>query len=96
SLSYLHTLPLNKVKIDRSFLRDLEHNSKALRLLGAVARLSLDLGLEVVLEGVETQEELALIAKHTQVEEIQGYLFSRPLPEATVLEFLLKKFRVAA
>jgi EAL domain-containing protein (putative c-di-GMP-specific phosphodiesterase class I) len=96
SLSYLHTLPLNKVKIDRSFLRDLEHNSKALTLLAAVSRLGLDLGLEVVLEGVETREELELISNETQVDEIQGFLFSRPLPEATVLDFLANQFRAAA
>lgn len=96
SLSYLHTLPLNKVKIDRSFLRDLEHNSKALKLLAAVARLSLDLGLEVVLEGVETRDELELISSQTQVDEIQGFLFSRPLPEAKVLDFLRSQIRIAA
>ncbi len=79
SLSYLHSLPLNKIKIDRSFLRGLEKDSRALRLLSGITRLSADLGLLVVMEGVETKDEYELIVGNTAVDEIQGYFFSRPV-----------------
>jgi EAL domain-containing protein (putative c-di-GMP-specific phosphodiesterase class I) len=80
SLSYLNSLPFNKIKIDRSFLRGLERDSRALKLLNGITRLSVDLGLLVVMEGVETEEEFNLVTTHTAVDEIQGYLFSRPVP----------------
>jgi EAL domain-containing protein (putative c-di-GMP-specific phosphodiesterase class I) len=80
SLSYLASLPLNKIKIDRAFLRGLAGDSRALKLLSGITRLSADLGLLVVMEGVETQEELELIVEHTAADEIQGFLFSRPVP----------------
>ena len=54
SLSYLHSLPLNKIKIDRSFLNGLEADARARKLLNGVTRLSRDLGLTIVVEGVET------------------------------------------
>jgi diguanylate cyclase (GGDEF)-like protein len=78
SLSYLNSLPFNKIKIDRSFLRGLERESRALKLLNGITRLSADLGLLVVMEGVETEEEFQLITDYTAVDEIQGYLLSRP------------------
>jgi predicted signal transduction protein with EAL and GGDEF domain len=80
SLSYLNSLPFNKIKIDRSFLRGLERESRALKLLNGITRLSADLGLLVVMEGVETEEEFKLITGHTAVDEIQGFLLSRPAP----------------
>jgi diguanylate cyclase (GGDEF)-like protein len=84
SLSYLNSLPFNKIKIDRSFLRGLERESRALKLLNGIARLSADLGLLVVMEGVETEEEFKLITDHTAVDEIQGFLLSRPAPRKEI------------
>ena len=81
SLSYLHGLPLNKVKIDRLFLEGLEAGSRALILLRGVARLSADLGLTVTVEGVETEEQLAIVAAEECINEVQGFLFSVPIPE---------------
>jgi diguanylate cyclase (GGDEF)-like protein len=78
SLSYLNSLPFNKIKIDRSFLRGLEREGRALKLLNGITRLSADLGLLVVMEGVETEEEFKLITDYTAVDEIQGFLLSRP------------------
>ena len=66
SLSYLHSLPLNKVKIDRSFLQGLETGDRSLILLRGVARLSAELGLSVTVEGIETEEQLALVAARDQ------------------------------
>jgi diguanylate cyclase (GGDEF)-like protein len=87
SLSYLHSFPLHKVKIDRSFLEDLA-NARQVTLLRGMARLSAELGLRVTVEGVETEEQLTLIASETSVDEVQGYLLSRPLPAADFRKLL--------
>jgi diguanylate cyclase (GGDEF)-like protein len=87
SLSYLHTFPLQKVKIDRSFLEGID-TDRPLTLLRGVARLSADLGMSVVVEGIETNEQLELISADGTVTEAQGYLFSRPVPAVRVRQLL--------
>ncbi|WP_298253798.1 EAL domain-containing protein [Bradyrhizobium sp.] len=87
SLSYLHNFPLQKVKIDRSFLEGID-TDRPLRLLRGVARLSADLGMSVVVEGIETNEQLELINADGTVSEAQGYLFSRPVPAPRILQLL--------
>jgi diguanylate cyclase (GGDEF)-like protein len=87
SLSYLHNFPLQKVKIDRSFLEGID-SDRPLTLLRGVARLSADLGMSVVVEGVETNEQLELISADGTVTEAQGYLFSRPVPAVRVRQLL--------
>jgi diguanylate cyclase (GGDEF)-like protein len=87
SLSYLHNFPLQKVKIDRSFLEGID-TDRPLTLLRGVARLSADLGMSVVVEGIETNEQLELINAEGTVTEGQGYLFSRPVPAARVRQLL--------
>jgi diguanylate cyclase (GGDEF)-like protein len=87
SLSYLHNFPLQKVKIDRSFLEGID-SDRPLTLLRGVARLSADLGMSVVVEGIETNEQLELISVDGTVTEAQGYLFSRPVPAVRVRQLL--------
>jgi diguanylate cyclase (GGDEF)-like protein len=87
SLSYLHNFPLQKVKIDRSFLEGID-SDRPLTLLRGVARLSADLGMSVVVEGVETNEQLELISADGTVSEAQGYLFSRPVPAVRIRQLL--------
>jgi len=87
SLSYLHNFPLQKVKIDRSFLEGID-TDRPLTLLRGVARLSADLGMSVVVEGIETNEQLELISADGTVTEAQGYLFSRPVPAVRVRQLL--------
>jgi diguanylate cyclase (GGDEF)-like protein len=87
SLSYLHNFPLQKVKIDRSFLEGID-TDRPLTLLRGVARLSADLGMSVVVEGIETNEQLELISADGTVSEAQGYLFSRPVPAVRVRQLL--------
>lgn len=87
SLSYLHNFPLQKVKIDRSFLEGID-TDRPLTLLRGVARLSADLGMSVVVEGIETNEQLELVSADGTVTEAQGYLFSRPVPAARVRQLL--------
>ncbi len=87
SLSYLHNLPLQKVKIDRSFLQGID-SERPLMLLRGVARLSSDLGMSVVVEGIETNEQLELVSAEGTVSEAQGYLFSRPVPATQIRRLL--------
>ncbi|HEX2634038.1 MAG TPA: EAL domain-containing protein [Bradyrhizobium sp.] len=87
SLSYLHNFPLEKVKIDRSFLEGID-TDRPLMLLRGVARLSTDLGMSVVVEGIETNEQLELISADGTVSEAQGYLFSRPVPAVRIRQLL--------
>jgi diguanylate cyclase (GGDEF)-like protein len=87
SLSYLHNFPLQKVKIDRSFLEGID-SDRPLTLLRGVARLSADLGMSVVVEGIETNEQLELISADGAVTEAQGYLFSRPVPAVRIRKLL--------
>jgi EAL domain-containing protein (putative c-di-GMP-specific phosphodiesterase class I) len=89
SLSYLHSYPLNKVKIDRSFLEGVATSNRPLNLLYAVARLSAELGMSVAAEGIETQEQLALLAREPAVEEVQGFLIGAAMPSAEIRKMLL-------
>jgi diguanylate cyclase (GGDEF)-like protein len=79
SLSYLHKLPLNKVKIDRSFVLDLGYNNRSLDLLKNVVNLCRALGLSVTIEGVETFEQLKLLALYVKPDLAQGFLFGSAL-----------------
>lgn len=90
SLSYLNALPFTKLKIDRSFVADIATNSRSLRLLANVARLGRDLDLTVIAEGVETGEQLDTMLAHTKIQQVQGYFFSRPLPERDISELIAR------
>jgi predicted signal transduction protein with EAL and GGDEF domain len=90
SLSYLQALPFTKLKIDRSFVADIATNPRSLKLLSNVAQLGKDINLTVTAEGVETEEQLALIAQHSKVDQIQGYLFGIPLPRRDVGELIAR------
>ncbi|MBF0680271.1 MAG: EAL domain-containing protein [Devosia sp.] len=88
SLSYLNALPLTKLKIDKSFVTEIARDARALSLLTGVARIGRDLDLTVVAEGVETQLQFDTMLAHTSVQQVQGYLFSRPLPAADIAELI--------
>jgi diguanylate cyclase (GGDEF)-like protein len=88
SLSYLHNYPFHKVKIDQSFLRGLGGEVRRVTLLRGMTRLSAQLGLHVVVEGVETEEQLQLLASDNNVDEVQGYLLGRPMPATEVRKLL--------
>ena len=89
SLAYLHSYPLSKVKIDRSFLQGVEKSHRSLNLLHGVARLSADLGMAVVVEGVETEHQLDLVAREANVDEVQGFLIGAAMPAADIRRMLL-------
>ncbi|WP_315919044.1 putative bifunctional diguanylate cyclase/phosphodiesterase [Mesorhizobium sp. SP-1A] len=79
SLSYLHKLPLDKVKIDRSFLCDVPQNPRSLDLLRGIVDLTRTLGLTVTVEGVETFEQLKVLSQQLHPDLLQGFLFGSAL-----------------
>ena len=79
SLSYLRHLPFNKIKIDRSFVMDIDHDHRAARLLAHMVKLCGALGMSTVAEGVETETQFNTLLD-LGVQEFQGYYFARPLP----------------
>ena len=79
SLAYLRQFPLDSVKIDQSFVRDITVNSKNAAITTAIIQMAKNMKLKVVAEGVESFPELFFLYMQ-QCEEIQGYIFSRPLP----------------
>lgn len=84
SLSYLHKLPLDKVKIDRSFLADVAQNPRSLKLLKGIVDLSRPLGLSVTVEGVETFEQLKILAVEVHPDLVQGFLFGSALSSSGI------------
>ena len=78
SLSHLKHFPIDTLKIDRSFVKDLASDPKEEAIVSAIIVLAHSLGMDVVAEGVETQEELSIVKKH-HCDKMQGYLFSRPV-----------------
>jgi diguanylate cyclase (GGDEF)-like protein len=89
SLSYLLNLPIDRLKIDRCFIQNVERGEKSRSLTRAILNLAKSLGLKVVAEGIETLAQLEFL-EHHQCHYAQGFLFSRPLP-AVELESMLTK-----
>jgi diguanylate cyclase (GGDEF)-like protein len=90
SFSYIHRLPVDKIKIDRSFVVQLLQHNSALKIIKTIIDLCRNLNLECVIEGVETEAEMH---KLTQIRAryIQGYLFSKPMPADQVLPWLQRE-----
>ncbi|WHH60305.1 EAL domain-containing protein [Petroclostridium sp. X23] len=89
SLNYLRRLPINTLKIDKSFVRDITHSNCEQAIARSLISIAHSMDLEVVAEGVETEEQLFFL-KRENCDKAQGYLFSKPIP-AEELEELLRK-----
>ena len=87
SLSYLRSFPFDKIKIDRSFVRDLGNSPDCVAIIKAVAGLGESLGMTTTAEGVETKEQLAMVSEQGCT-EVQGYYFSAAKPAHEVLGML--------
>ncbi|WP_108514353.1 EAL domain-containing protein [Bradyrhizobium algeriense] len=83
SLTYLQSFPFDKIKIDRSFVKNITEDSSSLTIVRAVAALANGMGMTATAEGVETAEQLHSIASEGCT-EMQGFLFSKPLPAAEI------------
>jgi len=79
SLAYLRQLPMSRLKIDRSFVKDLPGQEHSRAIVNAIVALAHELGLEVTAEGVETQPQADYLIQHG-CDVLQGYLFARPIP----------------
>ena len=79
NLGYLKSFPLDELKIDQSFVRDLPSNKDASAIAGAIVSMGRSLGLRIIAEGVETSAQAAFLSG-TDCEHAQGYLYSKPLP----------------
>jgi EAL domain-containing protein (putative c-di-GMP-specific phosphodiesterase class I) len=83
SLNYLKCLPLNQLKIDRNFVSHMTRNSKDAKIVKSTILLGQDLGLDVIAEGIETEQQLKFL-QNNKCHLFQGYLFCRPIP---IMEF---------
>lgn len=88
SLSYLKRFPIDKIKIDKSFVSDIAVDPNDEALVGAMIAMAHSLGVRVVAEGVESEAQLSFIRQH-QCDECQGYFYSKPIPAHEMTQLLL-------
>jgi EAL domain-containing protein (putative c-di-GMP-specific phosphodiesterase class I) len=92
SLRYLRELPIDVVKIDKSFIRDIPADPDDVEIVTAIIAMAKGLKMEVIAEGVETDEQLALL-RELGCDRVQGYLCSRPLPEKEFVSWMDRNTR---
>ena len=90
SFSYLHQFPMDTLKVDRSFVSNMNQGTKNLEIVSTIILLAHKLGMDVIAEGIETEEEQAIL-ENLDCEYGQGYLYSKPLPADQVPDWLLSQ-----
>lgn len=90
SLRYLQQLPLDRIKVDRAFIRDTAQAPKGAVIAETIVHLGKRLGLLTIAEGVETQEQVDAV-KAMGCDEVQGFLYAKPMPADELLKFLQRK-----
>jgi len=94
SLSHVHKLPLDKLKIDRSFVTDIESNGASLKIVKSLIALCADMGLTCIVEGVETHAQLRVL-QSLGCRAAQGYYFARPMSGGDVANWLMRDGQTA-
>ncbi len=92
SLSYLEKLPLDKIKIDRSFTTTIDTSERSASMMRGIIGIARDLSLEVIVEGIETEEQLTALSVFG-IDGVQGYVFARPMDGISLLPFLVHKVK---
>ncbi|WP_158810645.1 bifunctional diguanylate cyclase/phosphodiesterase [Beijerinckia sp. L45] len=87
SLSYLHNLPIQKVKLDRSFVKRLDDDPSAVMLIASIVQMTQTMRKELVIEGVETADQLLLVSQ-ANARLIQGFYFCKPLPQDRLIAYI--------
>jgi EAL domain-containing protein (putative c-di-GMP-specific phosphodiesterase class I) len=87
SLSYLRLFPFDKIKIDKSFIRDLGADRCALSIVDAILSMGRSLDMDVIAEGIETEQQLAVL-RGRHCSEVQGFLLGRPMPSDDVGHYI--------
>jgi diguanylate cyclase (GGDEF)-like protein len=90
SLSYLRRFPIDTLKIDRSFVLEIDTKQADAEIVGAIAAMAHTLQLRIVVEGIETESQLEVVVER-QCDVIQGFLFSRPLPANEIVHLLARR-----
>jgi diguanylate cyclase (GGDEF)-like protein/PAS domain S-box-containing protein len=91
SLSYLRRLSIDRIKIDKSFVKDIPHDSNDSAICSAIISMAHNLNLKVIAEGVETKEQMEYLRRE-RCDEIQGYIFSKPVTPEEVSEMVRQGF----
>ncbi|MDU0204372.1 MULTISPECIES: EAL domain-containing protein [Paenibacillus] len=94
SLSYLKLLPIHKLKIDRSFIRDITENNNDKAIVATIISMAQHLNMDVIAEGIETKEQLDILMDN-DCKKIQGYYYSKPLPAQDVEEAFFAPMRAS-
>lgn len=90
SFNYIKHFPLDYLKIDKSFINDITNNIQNENIVKIIMLMAKNIGIKVIAEGVEREEQLEKI-KEIECDEVQGYLLSKPISEKEIIEFILKK-----
>jgi EAL domain-containing protein (putative c-di-GMP-specific phosphodiesterase class I) len=93
SMSYMKKLPLDTIKIDRSFISELPENTHDMEVTKAIIALSKSLGYQVVAEGIENEEQEQFLHRYG-CDLGQGYYFAKPMEETAFIHFLDKKYKI--
>ena len=93
SLSYLHYFPIDTLKIDRSFVKDMLNNDGSMALVKSIIGLSKSLNMKIIAEGVEHKEEAAML-RDLGCDMAQGYYFAKPMPETEVSKFVQENKKI--
>ena len=93
SLNMISAMPLDVLKMDQSFIRNIDHNAKDFRLVELVMDIAKYLKVPVVAEGVETESQMQML-KEADCDLVQGYYFSRPLPPEEFEKLILREIEV--